>query len=75
MAWVSASAPAIAVSDGGQVIVRSGSQMAAAGIRCGLEMPTLSVRLASEMTATGVTSDPVPAVVGTAITGTSDRGP
>ena len=32
-------------------------------------MPTFSVRLESETTATGVTSDPVPAVVGIAITG------
>ena len=69
IAWVKASAPAIAVRDGGHVIVSSGSQIAAVAIRCGLEMPTFKIRSGSEITATGVTSEPVPAVVGTAITG------
>ena len=69
IAWVMASAPAMAVRPGGQVSVRSGSQIAVTGMRCGLEMPTFSTRSVSERTATGVTSDPVPAVVGTAIRG------
>ncbi|MCY1528229.1 hypothetical protein D9M68_633280 [compost metagenome] len=69
MAWVSASAPAIAVSPLGQVSVSSGSQMAVWGIRCGLDTPTFRSRALSASTATGVTSEPVPEVVGSAITG------
>ena len=38
-------------------------------MKCGLEIPTFNVRSGSEMTATGVASEPVPAVVGTAISG------
>ena len=37
-------------------------------------MPTLSWRSLSESTATGVASDPVPAVVGTAISGMTGPG-
>src|SRR5690554_1813318 len=69
IAWVSASAPAIAVRDGGQVKVSSGSQIATSGIRYGLEIPIFRARVLSDRTATGVTSDPVPAVVGMAIRG------
>ena len=38
-------------------------------MRCGLEMPTFISRSGSDSTATGVASDPVPEVVGTATTG------
>ena len=69
-----ASAPALAVSAGGQPSVSSGSQMAVCGMRCGLEMPTLLTRSGSVSTATGVTSDPVPAVVGRATTGMHGTG-
>lgn len=37
-------------------------------------MPTFSVRSGSEITATGVASEPVPAVVGTAMTGSTGPG-
>ena len=37
-------------------------------------MPTLLIRSGSESTATGVTSEPVPAVVGTAISGSTGPG-
>lgn len=47
----------------------SGSQIAVCGMRCGLEMPTFISRSGSDRTATGVASDPVPDVVGTATTG------
>lgn len=60
----SASAPEIAVSEGGQVKVSSGSQIAVCGINSGLATPTFIIRSGSARTATGVTSDPVPAVVG-----------
>ena len=67
--WESASAPALAVSAAGHSSVSSGSQIAVCGMRYGLEMPTLLVRSGSVSTATGVTSEPVPAVVGSATTG------
>jgi len=69
IACVRASAPDPAVSIGGHVRVSSGSQSATAGIRYGLEMPTFTARSGSANTATGVTSEPVPAVVGMAMTG------
>lgn len=72
--WRSASAPAMAVSPLGQVSVSSGSQIAVWGIRCGLETPTFRSRALSASTATGVTSEPVPDVVGIAITGMTDPG-
>lgn len=74
IAWVMASAPAMAESEGGQVRVRSGSHIATCGMRCGLEMPTFMTRSVSDRTATGVTSEPVPAVVGTAINGSTGPG-
>src|SRR5690606_21780583 len=69
-----ASAPALAVSAGGQPSVSSGSHTAVCGTRCGLEMPTLLTRSGSVSTATGVTSEPVPAVVGSATTGSTGPG-
>ena len=69
-----ASAPALAVRAGGQPSVSSGSHTAVCGMMCGLEIPTLLTRSGSVRTATGVTSDPVPAVVGRATTGTTGPG-
>ena len=69
-----ASAPALAVRAGGQPSVSSGSHTAVCGMRWGLEMPTLLTRSGSVRTATGVTSDPVPAVVGRATTGSTGPG-
>jgi hypothetical protein len=74
MQCASASAPVCAVSTGGAPADSSGSTIAVCGMRCGLETPTLSVRSASVTTATGVTSEPVPAVVGTATTGSTGPG-
>jgi len=74
MAWESASMPECAVTEGGQVRVSSGSQIAERGIRCGLEMPTFMPSSGSPMTETGVTSEPVPAVVGSATSGTTGPG-
>ena len=68
MQWAIASIPVPAVSLGGTVRVSSGSQIASRGRRCGLT--TASFRpLDITMTAARPTSDPVPAVVGTAIIG------
>ena len=73
-ACASASIPLNAVTRGGQLSVSSGSQIAARGISSGEETPTFSRRPGSPTTATGETSDPVPAVVGTATTGRIDPG-
>ena len=64
----SASSPVDAVSPGGRPSVRSGSQIARFGIKCGLMKPSLRPS-ASVSSAALPTSAPVPAVVGTAITG------
>src|SRR4051812_19312921 len=69
-----ASAPALAVRLGGQEYVSSGSQIATDGIRYGEEMPALSSRRLSLRTQTGVTSEPVPPVVGTAMIGSTGLG-
>ncbi len=68
MQWVTASMPVAAVSQDGMPSVRSGSQIARRGIRCGEMKPSLrpSSRVIS---AARPTSEPVPAVVGIAITG------
>ena len=64
-----ASMPVAAVSSGGRPSVSSGSQIATFGIRNHEWKPTL--RPSSRMTmAPRATSLPVPAVVGTAISGT-----
>ena len=73
-AWTSASMPAYAETVAGALTVSSGSTMAARGIRYGLETPTFISRSGSATTATGVTSEPVPAVVGTATTGVTGPG-
>jgi hypothetical protein len=43
-------------------------------MRCRLATPTFIRVVASVITATGVTSEPVPAVVGTAISGSTGPG-
>ena len=55
----------------GAPIVRSGSTIATRGMSVASETPTLSSRSGSETTATGVASEPVPAVVGTATIGST----
>ena len=70
MQWVSASMPVAAVNSGGRPSVSSGSQMARAGIR----WPLISASLRPSrrvIRAPRPTSLPVPAVVGTAINGTT----
>src|SRR5690606_20449261 len=69
-----ASIPEAAVTPAGAPRVSSASTIAAAGTRYGLETPTLSSRSGSVTTATGVASDPVPAVVGTATSGVTGPG-
>ena len=66
--------PEKAVTPAGAPSVSSGSTTAAAGTRNGLEIPTFSSRAGSDTTATGVTSEPVPAVVGAATIGTTGPG-
>ena len=65
-AWVRASMPLSAVTFGGQPTVSSGSTTANAGRRNGLRHDTFMCRSVSVKTAAADTSDPVPAVVGTA---------
>jgi hypothetical protein len=48
--------------------------MATSGISSGEEIPTFIVRSGSAITATGVTSEPVPAVVGMQISGMTGPG-
>ena len=68
MQWAIASMPVAAVRNGGRPSVSSGSRRAALGTRCQLWKPSL--RPSSTMTiAPRATSLPVPAVVGTAISG------
>src|SRR5204863_8570922 len=74
IAWASASIPANAVTVGGQPYVSVGSTTATVGISARLEIPTLSAASGSVITDTGVTSEPVPAVVGTATTGATGPG-
>ena len=61
--------PECAVTVGGAPSVSSGSQIAWRGIRCGLATPTFICVCGSVMTETGVASEPVPAVVGSATSG------
>ncbi len=69
-----ASMPANAVTPRGAPRVSSGSTIAVVGTRWGLEIPTFVSRSGSDTTATGVTSDPVPAVVGMATRGSDGPG-
>ena len=66
--------PECAVTTGGAPSVSNGSQIACRGIRCELATPIFIAVVASVMTATGVASEPVPAVVGSAISGTIGPG-
>src|ERR1700692_12044 len=74
IACVSASMPEWAVTLAGQEMVSAGSTTAHFGIRARDAMPTFIARSGSATTATGLTSDPVPAVVGTATTGAIGPG-
>src|SRR5580704_1966884 len=69
IACASASMPECAVTLAGQETVKDGSTIAHFGISAREAMPTFMARSGSATTATGLTSDPVPAVVGTATTG------
>ena len=75
MACMSASSPTAAVTAGGQPTVSSGSrEIASRGRRCWCEMPVFTRCSGTSRTATAVTSEPVPAVVGSATTGRSGPG-
>ena len=65
--------PEAAVIGAGRPSVSSGSQSATFGRRNGWAMPVLTLSDGRSSTATAVTSEPVPDVVGTATTGI--RGP
>ena len=69
-AWHSASMPVAAVMRGGSVRVMRGSSTAASGSRLPEMNSIFSARASSRTTATAVASEPVPAVVGTAMNGT-----
>ena len=66
--------PLAAVIDAGRPSVSSGSQSAIFGRRNGCAIPVLTLSLGRSRTATAVTSEPVPDVVGTATTGISGPG-
>ena len=72
ISWVKASRPVDAVSAGGRSNVSSGSTSATPGSMCGLRRLALTPCVGEPRTALRVTSDPVPAVVGTQTHG-SDR--
>src|SRR5512139_1223787 len=74
MAWVKASIPVKAVTEGGRPMVSFGSRMATSGKRVGLTIPFFNFSLVSDKMAMGVASLPVPAVVGIRITGTPGLG-
>src|SRR5919201_1132122 len=74
MACVSASTPTAAVSDGGIESVSAGSTIAAAQRQWQLANIIFTSRSVSVITITRVASLPVPAVVGTATTGSPARG-
>ena len=68
-----ASIPVAAISRGGKVRARSGSQIATRGTRRGLRVPTAGLRGLSCRAATGELSLPVPTVVGMATSGATWR--
>jgi hypothetical protein len=74
MAWVRMSAPAAAVTSGGTVSVLSGSTTPRAGRSRRCETPAFTFWSTMCVTATAVVSLPVPAVVGTAISGRTGPG-
>ena len=65
-AWVSASIPVAAVTWRGNLIMSEGSSAAIVGTRRVSAITSFLLVFGSETTAATVTSDPVPAVVGTA---------
>jgi hypothetical protein len=73
MAWVSASRPVEAVTNGEQVTVSSGSSIATSGIRRGSAISIFTLVAGSVMIANRVTSLPVPAVVFTTTSGSLAR--
>ena len=73
MSCVIASSPAAAVVPRSQPAVSAGSITTARGTMSGLRMLFLNRRRGQEMTALRVASAPVPAVVGTATTGSGRR--
>src|SRR5262252_10863463 len=64
IAWLSASMPECAVTCGGHETVSDGSTNAHFGIMRRVAIPTFMNRSGSATTATGLTSEPVPDVVG-----------
>jgi len=69
MHCTSASSPACAVTDGGHAMVSSGSTRASAGSMDAERRLTFTLCSGEVTTPLAVTSEPVPAVVGTATTG------
>ena len=67
MAWVRTSIPVAAVALGGRLSMSLGSKIAASGIIRSLTRASFRWLALSVMTAYSVTSEPVPAVVGSAI--------
>ena len=74
-ACVSASMPVAAVTSRGNPVISAGSSAAIAGTSRVSAMTSLRLVSGSETTAATVTSDPVPAVVGTAYSGSGPRSP
>ncbi len=72
-AWQTMSMPALAVTSGGKETVTVGSTTASTGRSDGWLMPVLTRRPRMSSTHTGVLSEPVPAVVGTATSGLGGR--
>ena len=68
MAWTMASMPVAAVTAAGRPVVRVASSTAQSGSNCGETTPFFSAAPVVTMEI-GVTSEPVPAVVGARISG------
>ena len=68
MAWTMASIPVAAVTAAGRPTVSSASRIAQSGSSCGETTPFFSAAPVVTM-AIGVTSEPVPAVVGASTSG------
>ncbi len=73
ISWVNASRPVLAVTQGERPTASRGSTSTARGSRWTLRMLALIFRSGQASTALRVTSEPVPAVVGSAIIGTAGR--
>lgn len=70
-AWHKTSRPELALTAAGMVLVLSGSQMPSVGLRFRCAMPVLARFATRSKMAVPVVSEPVPAVVGMAISGFS----